>query len=119
MEEEAETYQDTRCDAKDYKMPRRQTTRRKGLDSVNFTDRDDDRDDEDDDDDYEAGSEMLDLLNTKMLQGYDISQPKSTKSDGTSSCGIPSGSNTPQQSAAAGIFYESKVGHNLEAMQRY
>lgn len=110
-------FDDKRCEVKDYKMPRRKTTRRRRRfdtkDDWVYTDRSN-----------EETSDILDLMGAQLepppLASTTFSTSASMRSklakhsDETSSCGIPSGSNTPQVADTC----DPRISQGLEILQR-
>ena len=117
-------FHDKRCQVKDYKMPRRKTTRRKRRPDIKddfFTDRSN-----------EENSEIVDLMDTsQQLQIQHEQYPSSSvsgtnnkklakHSDETSSYEIQrtrSGSNTPHQVVADTC--DPRISQGMEILQRY
>ena len=117
-------FHDKRCQVKDYKMPRRKTTRRKRRPDIKddfFTDRSN-----------EENSEIVDLMDTSQQmqiqhEQYPSSSVSGTNnkklakhSDETSSYEIQrtrSGSNTPHQVVADTC--DPRISQGMEILQRY
>lgn len=114
-EEGAETYHDKRSQVKDYKMPRRKTTRRRNKKPAfyhhdNMMESELDNEEEADNSD----NNILDLMDTKAPPALEYHRQKKLMSEDLET----SSNNGGVASDSMPIYSDSKLGQNLDAVQR-